>query len=215
MPLTHPTRNRPLRRASPPQPREVPAAGPRISQGDLARPLPRGRGGPAAATGGSGPVRAPPVPVRNRRPRVPVAGRGTAAPGTECRTQTPPPPPAAPRSVAGDGSSRPCRPCGASGVPSRPQEAPGLPPSRTKRGRWRSRRRRSGRVRVRSSSRRHRWWTRGVAAGSVVGADGKVEGGRNRNGLHREATRGGSDGQGSARNAEPRRGDRQDASSRA
>jgi hypothetical protein len=211
----HPTRNRPLRRATPPQPRGVPAAGPRISQGDLARPLPRGRGGPAAATGGSGPVRAPPVPVRNGRPRVPVPGRGTAAPGTGCRTQTPPPPPAAPRSAAGGGSFLPCRPCGASGVPSRPQEDPGLPPSRTKRGRWRSTHHRSGKGKIRSSWRRHRWWTRGIAAGGLVGTGRDTEKGRTRNSLHREATRWGWDGQGSAQNAEPRRGGRQDASSRA
>jgi hypothetical protein len=215
MPLMHPTRSHPLRRAARLQPREVPAAVPPPSWRDRARPRLRGQGDPPAATAGSGPSRVVSAPADTVRPRAPVPGRGTAGPGTGCRTQTPPPPPATRRSAAEGGSSPPCRPCGASGARSRLQWVPGIPPSRTKRGRWRSRRRKSGKGRVRSSWRRHRWWTRAVAAGSLVGADGKVEGGRTRDSLHREATRGGWVGQGTAPDAAPRRGDRQDTASQA
>lgn len=62
------------------------------------------------------------------------------------------------------------------------------PPSRTRPGRWHSRRHRTDRVRVRSSARGLCWQAQAFRALGWVGFGGQVEHGRTRNRLHRESS---------------------------
>lgn len=69
--------------------------------------------------------------------------------------------------------------------------ARGTPPSRTRPGRWHSRRHRTDKVRVRSSARGLRWQVQAFRADGAVGFSGHGEHGRTRNRLHRESSHSG------------------------
>jgi hypothetical protein len=101
--------------------------------------------------------------------------------------------PAARRSEAVPGWSRPCRQDAALRVPSTVRAARGTRPSRTKRGRWHSRRHRTDRVRVRSSARGLCRQAQRLLTDDRVGFGGEVEHGRTRNTLHRESSHSGRD----------------------